>query len=144
VSFPIQGTTAYNFTVVSAPSGTCGVAVRQSGTLLSCPTSDRKPNSSRGAGPVGDGTAFRQIKINYQQENECPPTSDSESSGTSFAVLIKPTSGCGGSDDVGLIAGLTAGTLPTSLFSTHGRLCRFKRRGADQAWWAERSSSCCW
>lgn len=64
----------------------------------------------------GDGRAFRQIKINYQQENECPPTSDSEGSGTSFAVLIKPTSGCGGSDDTALIAGLTAGLVGGAIF----------------------------
>lgn len=47
VSFPIQGTTAYNFTVVSAPSGTCGVLERQSGTLLSCPASHHKPTTHR-------------------------------------------------------------------------------------------------
>jgi len=99
VSFPILGTTPYNFTVVSAPNGTC--------PPVQLPTKRQS---------VGDGTAFRQIKINYQQENECPPTSDTEGSGTSFAVLIKPSSGCGGSDDAALIAGLTAGLVGGALF----------------------------
>lgn len=63
-------------------------------------------------GELKEDLAFRQVKINYQRQEEvggdnCEPDSQTKSTSTSYTILITPITGC--DDNTALIAGLTTG-----------------------------------
>jgi hypothetical protein len=125
INFRLDTRQAYNFTIVSAAEGQCGAAA---GT----------PARRQTGGPL---SSFQMVKINFNQNRDCPPDYGSATSSNSYAVLIKPSSsGCGGDDNT-LLTALIAGTPPLHcrfvVLSASSKICAV----AGQVWWAERW---CW
>jgi hypothetical protein len=94
IDFRLDTRQAYTFTIVSAAEGQCGASAET-------------PARRQTGGPL---SSFQKVKINFNQNRECPPNYGSATSSTSYAVLIKPSSsGCGGDDNT-LLTALIAGT----------------------------------
>ncbi|ELR22193.1 uncharacterized protein ACA1_126740 [Acanthamoeba castellanii str. Neff] len=99
IDFRLDTRQAYTFTIVSAAEGQCGASAET-------------PARRQTGGPL---SSFQKVKINFNQNRQCPPNYRSATSSTSYAVLIKPSSsGCGGDDNTlltALIAGLVGGAV---------------------------------